>query len=111
MARWTPWKRIADPSFWYPDHGLWLPVCYELGVAPPDDPEALEVTYVGAAELENPLLFSLEAGDEPVSPHVSAALAAGRVVYYRACAHPDLPAAERTRADRHTAGDYPWNEG
>lgn len=107
---WTPWRKLADRQFWYEEHGLWLPVCYELALAPPGEPTGpLEVVYTGAAACEHPELQAYIAGGRPLSPRIQAELARDRALFYRACAAADVEAARALAERRAAEGGHPWN--
>lgn len=97
---WTPWRKVADKLFWYVDHALRIPVCYELGLADPRDQAPPEVIEVGAAASEHAFLSALAEGRAALGERGRAALAAGKCLYCRSRGAPTLAEAEALCAAR-----------
>lgn len=106
---WTPWKKVADRLNWYTDHMMRIPVCYELALSNPKDPEAFHVIYAAAAASEHNEIESYGAGEPAISARLQAEMDTGLEVFYRCEGAPDLPAAEALLAKARAAGQHPWN--
>ena len=107
MANRIPWRKLADRQFWYPEHGLWYPVCFELAFTAGDD---VEPVYVGVTECEQTELNALAAGEPPeLVARIRAELDKGRDLLYRALAAPTLGGAEELRTAWLAERDYSWN--
>ena len=106
---WTPWRKLADKVEWYEEHSLRFPVCYELAISDPHDPDAFRVVFAGAAANEWDELKRYERGEPEVWAKVRAELDQGRELFYRAVAFPTLDAAEAKLAMHVASGAPPWN--
>ncbi len=108
---WTPWRKVADKLFWYADHCLRIPVCYQLAVADPHDLEEPEVVYVGAAASEHEELAAFDAGEKgALSARAREVTRTGKAIYYRARGAPTLTEAEALRDACLKERAYPWVE-
>lgn len=107
---WTPWRKIADRLSWYVEHGLHLPVVYELGLTQDmTDMKEPERVYLGTAVTEAGELTRLGQGEHPHSGKVAQALADGRVVFFRSNGAPTPEAAQALLAERAQEHTFPWN--
>lgn len=106
---WTPWRKIADRLFWYVEHGLHIPVCYELGLAEPNGQTDPRVVYLGTAQNEFRELTALGNSQHALSLRIRGELDKDLALYYRATGAPTMTAAEELRQQRNR-GRYAWNE-
>ncbi|MCA8921395.1 MAG: hypothetical protein KDD82_06270 [Planctomycetes bacterium] len=108
---WSPWLRLADRNFWYIEQVMWHPICFQFALDAPHVPqgETLTPLYTGVAANEHVLFEACEARASGLEPRWRPELDAGKVLYYRSQARPELSAVEALRDALLAESTPAWN--